>query len=184
MSSTFRPILFMLVAGVVVLSGAAWAQQGQGQDSGQATSDTQSPARRGPWATKDGRKTGPRQHMEMVARKLNLTGEQRQQFRQIGQQLWQQSMSIHNDSSLTDEQKKEKLQALRKQSHMEMFSVLTPEQKEQLKQMREQLRKDNGKGQNKAPGEQASAKKPAADEDDPFADMISDDDDKPPVAKL
>jgi Spy/CpxP family protein refolding chaperone len=79
---------------------------------------------------KDGaRKAGPRQHMEMLARKLNLTDEQRQQFRQIGQQLWQQSMSIRNDSSLTDEQRKEKLQALRKQSHMEMFSVLTPEQK-------------------------------------------------------
>jgi hypothetical protein len=51
--------------------------------------------------------------------------------------------------------------------------------------MREQLRKAKDKLQNKAPGDQASAKKPAsaADEDDPFADMISDDD-GPPVTKL
>src|SRR5215475_8750122 len=98
MSSTFRRILFMLAAAVIVLAGAAWAQQGQGQDSGQTTSDPQSPARRGPWVRKDGvrkdgaRKAGPRQHMETLARKLNLTDEQRQQFRQIGQQMWQQSM--------------------------------------------------------------------------------------------
>src|SRR5262245_13151022 len=118
----------MLAAAVIILAGAAWAQQGQGQDPGQATTDPRTPARRGPWVRKDGarkdgaRKAGPRQHMEMLARKLNLTDEQRQQFRQIGQQLWQQSMSIHKDSSLTDDQRKEKLQALRKQSHMEMFS--------------------------------------------------------------
>jgi hypothetical protein len=86
-------------------------------------------------------------------------------------------MSIRGDNSLTDDQKKDKLHALRKQSHQEMFAVLTLEQKEQLKQMREQLQKDR----NKAPGDQASAKN-KADDDDPFAGMTSDDDDGP-IAK-
>lgn len=118
--------------------------------------------------------------MEMLARKLNLTDAQRQQFREISQRSRQQVMSIRNDSSLTDDQKKDKLQALRKQSHQEMFGVLTPEQKEQLKQMREQWQKDHDK--NKAPGDQASAKN-KADDDDPFAGMTSDDDDGGPIAK-
>lgn len=185
MSSNFRRILLILATGaMIVLPGAVLAQQGQGQDSGQGTNDAQSgdQGRGGPWAQRRGaRKAGPRQRMEMLARKLNLTDEQRQQFQKIGQHMWQQSRSIHNDSSLTDEQKRGKLQALRKQSHIEMFSVLTPEQKEQLKQLREQQRKDL---ENKAPGDQASAKpKPASsgEDDDPFAGMTSDDDDGPPV---
>ena len=65
-------------------------------------------------------------------------------------------MAIRQDSSLTNDQKKQKMQALRKESHRQMFSVLTPEQKEKLKQMREQHKKEQEK--NKASGDQASAK--------------------------
>jgi hypothetical protein len=66
-----------------------------------------------------------------------------------------------------------------------MFAILTPEQKEQLKQLREQHKKDMEKekgpgGQDNGQSGQASAKKkpgiPAADDDDPFAGMTSDDD--------
>ena len=117
--------------------------------------------------------------MQMLAQKLNLTDTQKQQFRQIGQQMRQQGMAIRNDSSLTDDQKKEKMQGLRKQSHQQMFGILTPEQKDQLKQLREQHKKDMDK--EKGTGDQASAKKPgsSADDDDPFAGMTSDDDDGP-----
>jgi len=90
-------------------------------------------------------------------------------------------MAIRRDSSLTEEQKREKLQGIRKQAHQEMFGVLTQEQKDQLKQMREQHQKEQGTS--KTPGDQASAqKKPgtiANDDDDPFAGMTSDDDDGP-----
>jgi Spy/CpxP family protein refolding chaperone len=168
MSSFFRHILLVSAAAAMVLPCAAWAQQSQDPGQGQAT-----PQQRGAWMRQ-------RQHMQMLATKLNLTDQQRQQFQQIGQRTRQQAMSIHNDSSLSDEQKKEKLQALHKQSHQEMFAILTPEQKEQLKQLREQMQKDRDK--NKAPGDQASAKK-KADDDDPFAGMTSDDDDGPSIAK-
>jgi Spy/CpxP family protein refolding chaperone len=121
--------------------------------------------------------------MQMLAQKLNLTDEQKQQFRQIGQQMRQQGMAIHKDTSLTDEQKREKMQSLRKQSHQQMFGILTPEQKDQLKQLREQHKKDLEKekgtgGQDNGKGSQASSKKPGnpADDDDPFAGMTSDDD--------
>jgi len=114
--------------------------------------------------------------MKMLAQKLNLTDAQKQQFQQIGQQMRQQGMAIHRDSSLTNDQKSEKMQGLRKQAHQQMFAVLTPEQKEQLKQLREQHRKDQEK--EKGSGDQASAKKPGSsgDDDDPFAGMTSDDD--------
>jgi Spy/CpxP family protein refolding chaperone len=182
MSRVFQRIMVLSAAAFLGLPGAVLAQQSQdpglGQNTpqaGQNTPEGQGQARqRGAWG-----RGGQRQHMEMLAKKLNLTDTQRQQFREIGQHTRQQVMSIRNDSSLTDDQKKEKVQALRKQSHQEMFGVLTPEQKEQLKQMRQQWQKDHDK--NKAPGDQASAK--SKDDDDPFAGMTSDDDDGGPVAK-
>ena len=118
--------------------------------------------------------------MAMLAEKLNLTDAQKQQFRQINQSTRKQVMALRQDSSLTDEQKKEKMQAVRKQAHQEMFGVLTPEQKEKLKQMREEHKKEQ---ESKTPGAQASAQKKAGtaalDDDDPFAGMTSDDDDGP-----
>jgi Spy/CpxP family protein refolding chaperone len=175
-------IFFMFAATVLTLP--AMGQQSQDPGAGQtAPQPGQSVpggqgqgGQRGPWA----REGGQRQRMEILVRNLNLTDDQRQQFRAIGQRTRQQAMSIRSDSSLSDDQKKEKLQALRKQSHQEMFAILTPEQKAQLKQMREQRQKEQDKS--KASGDRASAKsKP--DDDDPFAGMTSDDDDGGPIAK-
>lgn len=180
MSRLFQRILIVAAVAVTALPAAVWAQQGQDPGAGQ---NTPQPGQSAPQGPGQGRQNGPwarqRQHMEMLARKLNLTDAQRQQFREINQRSRQQAMSVRGDSSLTDDQKKEKLQALRKQSHQEMFGVLTPEQKDQLKQMREQWQKDHDK--NKAPGDQASAKS-KGDDDDPFAGMVSDDDGGP-IAK-
>ena len=121
-----------------------------------------------------------RQHMAMLAEKLGLTDAQKAQFQQINKDMWQQSRAIRQDSSLTDDQKKEKIQNLHKQSNKQLFGILTQEQKEKLKQMREEHKKEQEK--DKASGNQASAKKkPTAtsDDDDPFAGMTSDDDDGP-----
>ena len=61
-----------------------------------------------------------------------------------------------------------------------MFGVLTPEQKDQLKQLREQHKKEQGT--DKPAGDQSSAAgkttgSAAAEDDDPFAGMTSDDED-------
>ena len=175
-------ILFAAVTAALLLPLAALAQeQDKAKDQGQSSpsqSDSQTTGRQG-----RGRFAGAqrqRQHMAMLAQKLNLTDAQKEQFQQIGRDMRKQGMAIRQDSSLSSDQKKEKMLALRNQAHQQMFSVLTPEQKEQLKQMREQHKKDQEKG--KASGDQASAKaKPgsAGDDDDPFAGMTSDDDDGP-----
>lgn len=116
-----------------------------------------------------------RNGMAALAQKLNLTDQQKQQFRQIAQESRQQAVSVRKDSSLSDADKKAKLQEVRKQAHLKMFAVLTPEQKEQLKQMREERKKQMEK--NEGPGDQASSQKPGSSQDeDPFAGMTSDDD--------
>ena len=163
----------ILFAGLtaLLLAPVAGVAQDQGQSS-EAQTDNQSNGRQGRYAAMQRQ----RQHMAMLAEKLSLTEAQKAQFQQISKDMRKQGMAIRQDSSLTNDQKKEKMQALRKQSHQRMFSVLTPEQKEKLKQMREQRKKDQEKP--KASGDEASAKKPgaASDDDDPFAGMTSDDD--------
>ncbi|HKD81590.1 MAG TPA: hypothetical protein VKH81_17995 [Candidatus Angelobacter sp.] len=166
---------------LALLSCAAMAQQQDqsNSSSGQTQSDNQGAGNQQP-----GRRAGAmqrqRQHMAMLAQKLNLTDAQKEQFQQISQTMFRQGMAIRRDSSLTEEQKKERIQALRKHAHQEMFGVLTQEQKEQLKQMREQQQKEQGINKT---GDQASAqKRPGATangDDDPFAGMTSDDDDGP-----
>jgi Spy/CpxP family protein refolding chaperone len=167
-------IFLAMVAALLLTPYAALAQQAQDQDkstSGQTQSDNQEQGKR-QW--RRGGMQRQRGHMAKLAEKLNLTDAQKQQFQEIGQNMRKQAMAIRQDSSLSDDQKKEKMQSLRKQAHQQMFGVLTPEQKDKLKDMREQHMKEQ---KDKGPGNQASARQ--ADDDDPFAGMTSDDDDGP-----
>ncbi len=72
---------------------------------------------------------------------MNLTDDQKAQFQKIRQNSVQQTKAIRSDSSLTDEQRKQKMLELRKQSHQQMFGILTSDQKQRLKQMREEHKK-------------------------------------------
>ena len=145
----------------------------QAQEQGSQTSSPQ-------WQARRAAAQRQRQHMAMLAEKLGLTDAQKAQFQQINKDMRKQGMAIRQDTSLTNDQKKQKMQELRKESHRQMFSVLTPEQKEKLKQMRAEHKKEQEKSTTS--GDQASAKKKpgsASDDDDPFAGMTSDDDDGP-----
>ena len=63
-------------------------------------------------------------------------------MQQLQQQNKEQAKAIHNDSSLSDADKKAKLKDLHKQSQEQMKGLLTPEQKEQMTQMRQEHRKN------------------------------------------
>jgi Spy/CpxP family protein refolding chaperone len=177
MQRFFHRIVFAALTSLMLMPFSMRAQdKDQGQPS-QPQSGTQTDG-----SQPGGRRAAAqrqRQHTAMLAEKLNLTDAQKTQFQQIGKDMRKQGMAIHGDSSMTDDEKKEKIQDLRKQSHKQMFSILTPEQREKLKQMREQHKKDQSK--DKASGDQVSTKKKAgsADDDDPFAGMSNDDDDGP-----
>jgi Spy/CpxP family protein refolding chaperone len=79
--------------------------------------------------------------MEMMAEKLNLTDQQKQQVKDLHQKTMEQARAIRNDSSLSDADKKQKLQDLHKQTREQFLSMLTPEQKQQLKEMRQEHKK-------------------------------------------
>ncbi len=164
MLKIIRCIPLMLAGVALMLPFSAKAQQPQDQPQSNAP-------RARAWARRGAGRNG----MAMLAQKLNLTNEQKQQFRQIARESHQQAVSVRNDSSLSDADKKAKLQQVRREAHQKMFAVLTPEQQEQLKQMREERRNQMEKHQ--GTGDQASSQKPgSSQDDDPFAGMTSDDD--------
>jgi len=74
--------------------------------------------------------------MAHMAKKLNLSQDQQNQLKPIFQAQHEQAKAIRNDSSLTQDQKKEKFQALRQDTMAKMNSILTPEQQQQWQQMR------------------------------------------------
>ena len=78
--------------------------------------------------------------------KLNLTDAQREQLRSQMQTQRQQLDALRSDQSLTPEQRRAKAEELRKQGHEQFLSALTPEQRQQLQNERQQAREHFGNG--------------------------------------
>src|ERR1041384_3923423 len=67
---------------------------------------------------------------------LNLTAEQKSQMKPIFESSRQQMQALRSDTTLTPQQKHEKMQQIRQNQMTQMKSILTPEQQQQLQQMR------------------------------------------------
>ena len=74
---------------------------------------------------------------EEMMKTLNLTKEQKTLLKSFHKSKKQEGESIKNNAGLSKEQKKEKTEQLHKERHEKLESILTPEQKEKMKQMKE-----------------------------------------------
>jgi Spy/CpxP family protein refolding chaperone len=77
-------------------------------------------------------------HLQMLSEKLNLTEDQKAKLKPILQDQEQQMKGLHDDASLTPEQKAAKKKAIRATTHDQINAVLTPEQQEKFKQMKQE----------------------------------------------
>lgn len=80
---------------------------------------------------------GMQERMEMFS-KLNLTDAQKTQITAIMQSTREKVKAVKQDSTLSDDAKKTQITALRKDSRQQILALLTPEQQQQLKEMRKQ----------------------------------------------
>ena len=67
------------------------------------------------------------------AKDLNLTADQKERMEKMRSASKSEFESVKNDKNLSDDQKKAKMQELRKQQHEQMKSILTAEQLEKMK---------------------------------------------------
>lgn len=84
---------------------------------------------------------------------LNLTDAQKTQMKESRENMKQQREAINNDASLTQDQKKAKMQDLGKAQREKMSSILTPDQKAKM-----QADRTNWKGQKEMKGQEHGGK--------------------------
>lgn len=75
-----------------------------------------------------------------MAEKLSLSQQQQDQLKPIFEGRREQAKAIWQDNSLTQDQKKEKMQALHESTQAQVKGILTPEQQQQWQQMRENFK--------------------------------------------
>ena len=81
---------------------------------------------------------------------LNLSEQQKSQLQPVFQSTRQQMQALRSDTSLTPEQRREKMQQIRQNQMAQMKSILTPEQQQQMQQRRGR-RFHHGDGKQVAP---------------------------------
>ena len=95
----------------------------------------------------------PNRRVKMLAKRLNLTQDQQQQLLPILTEEQQNSMNVRNDSSLTPQERKDKMMSIRKDGEAKVKGVLTGDQQQKYDKMQEKMRgrrRGNGAQDNSA----------------------------------
>ena len=75
--------------------------------------------------------------LQSLSSELNLTDDQKTQLKPILQDEAQQIKALHDDTSLSPDQKKAKVAEIRQSHKSQMDAILTPEQQKKLETIKE-----------------------------------------------
>jgi Spy/CpxP family protein refolding chaperone len=75
-----------------------------------------------------------------IAKALNLTDAQKSELKPLLRNARGQILSIRNDTTLTPDERKQKMKAIREEVRTGVQQILTPEQMQQLRTLRQQAR--------------------------------------------
>lgn len=92
------------------------------------------------------RRADPAKRLEWMSKKLNLTEDQKTKLQPIFNDQFQQMKAVREDTSLTREQKRDKMKQIHETFHPQVMAVLTPDQQQKLEQMRANREARRGKG--------------------------------------
>lgn len=124
-------LITALIAGVVLAySPAARAQEAK-EGKGDKTREGR-PGRGG---------AGGQEYFNKMAEDLKLTAEQKPKVQEVFKNRGEKGRAIREDSSLSDEQKREKYKALMEESNKKMKEILNAEQYEKWEKNRAQSRR-------------------------------------------
>jgi periplasmic protein CpxP/Spy len=86
------------------------------------------------------READPQRQVNMLAKRLNLTDEQKTQIMPILTDRQQQMKSIHEDTSLSQQDRRAKMHSIFEDSNTKIKAVLNDDQKQKYDQMQQQRR--------------------------------------------
>lgn len=123
-----------VAAGFLALTIAPAVTRAQDTTQQPAQPQAQSQTQAAPAAPqKEGRR-------HQLMQNLNLTDDQKAQFKKIHESTKSQVDAVKTDTSLTPDQKKAKIHGLRHSARMQMVKLLTPDQRAQMKANIRELR--------------------------------------------
>ena len=111
-----------LALGLALMGISAWAQMGtmgSGQEGGQMGH----------------RPMSPDQRLQMMTKKLNLSPDQQTKIKPILENESQQMQALHQDSSMSQEDRMSKMQQIRQSSNEQIKSNLNSDQQQKFEEM-------------------------------------------------
>ena len=75
------------------------------------------------------------QHLKVLSEKLNLTSDQQAKAKPILQEMQDSMLKVSQDTSLTHEERMDKVRPLREKADKQLREILTDEQKQKLDQL-------------------------------------------------
>ncbi len=91
-----------------------------------------------------GNQKGKRQHQEPCWKQVGIPQNVMEQRRSIQESTRSQVEQVCTESTLTEQQRREKIHEIRKSAHEQTMALLSPDQRERLKQC--QLSREHGRG--------------------------------------
>lgn len=82
------------------------------------------------------------ERLQKLSAELNLTDDQKEKIKPILQGEFQQLKSVHDDSSMSSDQKQAKMKEVHQSAKSQINSILTPEQQQKLQSMKEEAAKE------------------------------------------
>jgi Spy/CpxP family protein refolding chaperone len=92
--------------------------------------------------------------LERLSQELNLTDEQKEKVKPILDEQSKQMQATQDDTSLSQEQKRDKMKQIHQTTHSQINEILTPEQQKKFAELKEQhkeQRKESPSEQPKQP---------------------------------
>jgi len=143
MKSNRKNIIGMLsVAGLLAFSPALRAQDSTNMS-------TNMPSATAPGGTKHGNTVD--RMIQRLTTQLNLTDDQQTKIKPILESQMQQISAVRQDTTLTPEDRRTKMMAIRQATTTQMQGILTPDQFTQYQQMTQRMRRGAGLSNTNAP---------------------------------
>ena len=126
-----------LALGAAIVLGASALAQAQDSSAAPPPPPQQQQGPPGPGA----RGMDPARQLNRLARRLNLSGDQRAAIKPILEERQQKMMAILQNQSLTQGDARAQMRAIHEDTHSRIMAVLNDQQKQQFEQM-EQMRRN------------------------------------------
>lgn len=117
-------------------------QPAQATKPDQATQPAQTSDQASTAAIDPATKAKVQENLQKMATQLNLTDDQKDKIKPLLQEQFQQLKTVHDDTSLSPDQKQAKAKEIHQTYHSQIQAVLTPEQQKKFAAMKEQKKKE------------------------------------------